>query len=301
MKKLKQFALALTLCGAFGTGAAPQALAQEQAQTQVQDGIRVKPLSRLGQIVPEEQINQAAAQQYQQLIDEARQQGALLPASHPQVQRLRAIASRIIPHTARWNPDAVDWNWQINVIDAPQVNAFVMPGGRIGFYTGILEQLKLTDDEVAAIMGHEIAHALREHARERTAKTAATGLAARGLGALAAGIFGIDPNIAGTVSSYIGQGVVLKFSRDEEREADLVGLDISSRAGFDPRAGIVLWQKMGALDRRRPLELLSTHPGGDTRIADIQKHMHLLLPLYARTKGTTVAKLPPYRTNVTLR
>ena len=100
---------------------------------------------------------------------------------------------------------------------------------------------------------------------------------------------------------YAGQMLVLKFSRDEEREADLVGLDISARAGYDPRAGIALWRKMAALGKRTPLEILSTHPGGETRIADIESHMNVLLPLYARTKGTSAAKLPPYRTNVALR
>ena len=88
---------------------------------------------------------------------------------------------------------------------------------------------------------------------------------------------------------------MLKFSRDEEREADLVGLDISSRAGYDPRAGIVLWRKMAALNQSAPLEIFSTHPGGETRIKDMEAHMNVLLPLYARAKNTSVAKLPAYQ------
>jgi predicted Zn-dependent protease len=299
-KKLKHLALCLSLLTAFGTAGVGTASAQD-GKTIVQDGIRVTPLSRSRVLIPEAQLNEAAAQQYTQMMGQAQQKGILLPQSHPEVRRLRAIAQRIVPHAPRWNQNATQWQWQVNLIDSQDVNAFCMPGGRIGFFTGILTQLKLTDDEVAAVMGHEIAHALREHSREKMAKQGMTSMGARVGGALISGIFGIDPGIVGTVANSAGQLLVLKFSRNEEREADLVGLDISSRAGYDPRAGIALWRKMAALNKRAPLELLSTHPGGETRIKDMEEHMNVLLPLYARSKGTTVAKLPPYRTNVALR
>lgn len=291
MKKLKQLAICLSLFAASGLAAA-----QDNA-TVVQDGIEVKPLSRMRVLAPEEQVNEAARLQYTEMMQEAQQKGVLAASGDPQLQRLRAIAQRITPHTPRWNPVASKWEWQVNLIKSDQVNAFCMPGGRIGFYTGIINQLKLTDDEAAAVMGHEIAHALREHGRERLAKTNVTALGARVGGALLSGIFGVDPNITGTAANYVGQFLVLKFSRDEEREADLVGLDISSRAGYDPRAGIVLWRKMAALNQSAPLEIFSTHPGGETRIKDMEAHMHLLLPLYARARNTTVAKLPPYQGN----
>jgi predicted Zn-dependent protease len=296
MNKLKHLAMCLSLFAAAGL-----ASAQDSGERVVQDGIVVEPLSRARKFIPEEQLDAAAAQQYAEMMGQAQQKGLLLPPSHPEVRRLRTIAQRIIPHTPRWNELATKWEWQVNVIDSKDVNAFCMPGGRIGFFTGILTQLKLTDDEVAAVMGHEIAHALREHSREKMAKQMGTNLAARAGSALISGIFGIDPGITGTIASYSAQFIGLKFSRDEEREADLVGLDISSRAGYDPRAGIALWRKMAALDKRAPIELLSTHPGGESRIRDMQKHMNLLLPLYARAKGTTVSRLPPYRTNVALR
>jgi Zn-dependent protease with chaperone function len=231
-------------------------------------------------------------------MSQAKQKGALVPESDPQVQRLRAIARRIIPHTARWNPHAQQWKWQVNLLQSPQVNAFCMPGGRIAFFTGIIDKLKLTDDEIAAVMGHEIAHALREHGRERQSKATATGLASQLGGAALSAWLGVDVRGAANAA---GQLYVLKFSRDEEREADLVGLDIAARAGFDPRAGVVLWNKMAALNQRAPIELLSTHPGGENRIEQIQNHMNVLLPLYARTKGTTADRLPPYRTNLAQR
>jgi predicted Zn-dependent protease len=296
MNRLKRLAVLVTLCASVGSVTA--APAKEQV---VQDGIAVRPLSRWTYVISEDEVNKQAAQQYMGLLAQAREKGALVPANNPQVQRLRSIARRIIPHTARWNPKAANWDWQVNLLASKDVNAFCMPGGRIAFFTGILDKLKLTDDEIAAVMGHEIAHALREHGIERMGKSTATGLGARVVGSLAAAVFGIDPRISSTVTDYAGQLLVLKFSRDDEREADLVGLDIAARSGFDPRAGISLWNKMAALSRSEPVELLSTHPSGNERIAQIENHMNVLLPLYARAKGTTADRLPPYRSNVALR
>lgn len=282
MNKIKHALVAITLC-AVGTGAFAQ------------DGIPVKEMSRVRSIVSEEQVDQAAQQQYVEMMGQAQKQGVLAPANDPQLKRLRGIAQRLIPHSTRWNQSASTWQWQVNLIQSPQVNAFCMPGGRIGFYSGIIDKLALNDHEVAVVMGHEIAHALREHGRERMAKSSLTSIGARVGGALVAGIFGIDPGISGTVANTLGQGLVLKFSRDEEREADLVGLDIAARAGYDPRAGISLWRKMAALNERAPIELFSTHPGGDTRIKDMEKNMHLLLPVYAKANNTTMARLPAYQ------
>lgn len=270
--------------------------AQSQGQV-VQDGIAVRPLSRIRTIVPPEVVEEQSAQQYAAMVTQARQKGALFPPNHPQVQRLRNIAQRIIPQSSRWNPDAAKWKWEVNLFNSKEINAFCLPGGRIGFFSGIIDTLKLTDDEIAAIMGHEIAHALREHGRERAAKAGATDLAARLGGAIVSGVFGIDPQLTGGIANTAGQLLVLKFSREEEREADLVGLDISSRAGYDPRAGIALWEKMAQVSQGAPIAILSTHPGGQDRIQRIRDNMHLLLPLYAKTRGTTQDRLPAYRTN----
>jgi predicted Zn-dependent protease len=301
MNKLKRLAVLFPLCASLG---AVPALAQPQPQQQgqvVQDGIAVRPLSRWRYLAPEDVINQQAAQQYNGLLAQARQKDALVPANDPAVKRLRSIAERIIPFAPRWNPAAANWKWEVNLLNSKEVNAFCMPGGRIAFFTGILTRLKLTDDEVAVVMGHEIAHALREHGREQFGKSNATAIGARVGGALISSIFGVDPRLTGTVADYGTQFVVLKFSRDDEREADLVGLDIAARAGFDPRAGVALWRKMASLNQSQPIALLSTHPGGEERITQIENHMNVLLPLYARTRGTTPDQLPPYKTNVALR
>jgi hypothetical protein len=160
-------------------GAALPALAQ-QSQTNVDEGVRrdVGKESKFTKLVPAEQVEQAAAQQYAQMLKQAQQQRALAPETHPQLQRLRYISQRLIPHAEPWNARAKQWRWEVNLLGSKDLNAFCMPGGKIAFYYGILSQLQLSDDEVATIMGHEIAHALREHARERMGKTAATRIGA---------------------------------------------------------------------------------------------------------------------------
>ncbi len=294
--KLKPLIILFSLALLAGTAPAQQPQADQKGQTEVQDGIAVRKLSVFRVFQSEQEVDQQSRQQYVQMLTEAKDKGALVPSDHPQVQRLRNIAKRIIPYSTRWNPAAKDWQWQVNILNSSQVNAFCMPGGRIAFYSGILTALKLTDDEVAAVMGHEIAHALREHGREQAGKQAATSVAARVAGAGLSAWLGIDPRLTSTGADIATKTFALKYSRDDEREADLVGLDIASRAGFDPRAGVALWQKMGALNKQQPLALLSTHPGGPERITLIEKNLNLLLPLYARSQGTTPERLPPYRT-----
>ncbi|QYF94561.1 M48 family metallopeptidase [Massilia sp. PAMC28688] len=296
MNQLRKIVVAVSLAACAGmVPVQAQQQAPRQDQATVQDGIQLRPMPRYRMLASEERIEAQSKAQYAQMMQQAAQKGALAPSDHPQVIRLRNIARRIIPHTTRWNPAASKWDWQVNLIGSQQINAFCMPGGRIGFFSGILTQLKLTDDEAAAIMGHEIAHALREHGREQMVKSTATNVGARLGGAVLAAVLGIDPGITDTVAQYGAQFASLKFSRDDEREADLIGLDIAARAGYDPRAGIVLWQKMAQASKGSPPEFLSTHPGGANRIRQMQEHMDVLLPLYARAKGTTTRSLPPYR------
>lgn len=259
-----------------------------------QDGIALQPgTSVVGKLIPAATLESQAVKEYAELKQQAAAKGTLAGTNDPQLVRLRRIANRILPHTARWNPRASDWPWEVNLIKAKEINAFCMPGGKIAFYTGILDQLKLTDDEIAMVMGHEIAHALQEHARERAAKSELTTAGANIVSQLFG--FGDLGNLALGVGAQLAS---LKFSRGDESEADLVGLDIAARAGFDPRAAVVLWQKMGTVSGNGPTEFLSTHPSGTSRIAELQKHIPDVLPLYARTKGVAADRLPPYRTNV---
>jgi predicted Zn-dependent protease len=258
-------------------------------QAWAHEGVEVGKASAFTKLVPAEDVEHSAAQQYGQMLYQANSKKALATREHPQVQRLRAIARRIIPFALPWNPRAKDWKWEVNLIGSSQVNAFCMPGGKIAFFTGILDKLQLSDDEVAMVMGHEIAHALREHARERMGKSVVTNGAARIGGALVAGIFGIDPRLTDGVARGGANLLTLEFSREDESEADLVGMELAARAGFDPRAGVTLWQKMGAASKGAPPQWLSTHPSGKTRIAEIEKNLPKVLPLYERAKTTRPA------------
>jgi Zn-dependent protease with chaperone function len=293
MMKSKLSTVALALALAVGPAVAQQPVPLNPNA----DGIPVTRLSRLRVFADEQQIDQQSKLQYAQLLEQAREKEALVPESHPQVKRLRAIAARIVPFAQRWNPAAANWKWEVNLLNSDQVNAFCMPGGRIAFFSGILTKLNLTDDEVAMVMGHEIAHALREHARKRAVQSTAVSIASKLGGAVLSQYLGIDPRITDTVAGVGGQLTVMKFSRGDETESDLVGIDLAARAGFDPRAGVALWQKMGAVNAMQPMEFLSTHPSGNSRIQDMQKQMPLVLPVYARVRGLDVNRLPPYQTS----
>ncbi len=250
------------------------------ATAQTREGVEVGGNSAFTNLVSADTVERSATQQYAQMLQQAAAKNALAPNDNAQVKRLRAIAARIIPFAAEWNPRAKGWKWEINLIGSKQINAFCMPGGKIAFYSGILQTLKLTDDEVAMVMGHEIAHALREHARERMGKNAATGIGA----SLISQVFGLG-QLGQTVTNYGAQLLTLQFSREDESESDLVGMEIAARAGFDPRAGVTLWQKMGANNGSGPPQWLSTHPSGTSRIAEIEANLPRVMPLYERARG----------------
>lgn len=256
----------------LGTGAlaalSPAALAQDfSAECKV---------SGFTKVISADQIEQAAGQQYAQMLSQAQGKRALAPPTEPQLQRLRYIANRIVPYTNTCNARARKWKWDVNLIGSDQLNAFCMPGGKIAFFQGILAKLQLSDDEVAVIMGHEIAHALLEHARERVAKT---GLA-QGAVELGAALFGLGGT--GRMFADLGRQLLsLRFSRDDESEADALGLVLSSRAGYRPEAGVSLWQKMVSANKGAPPQWLSTHPSGESRIKDIEGRLPRVQPLYA--------------------
>jgi len=231
--------------------------------------------SKLAGLAPADQIEASANQQYQQMLQQAQGQRALAPTSNEQLQRLRYIAERIIPFTEGCNPRARQWKWEVNLIGSTELNAFCMPGGKIAFYIGILDKLKLSDDEVAMIMGHEVAHALLEHARERMGKNMAT----RGVLEIGAALFGLGD--LGRMAAGAGaQFLTLKFSRDDESEADALGLILAARAGYNPAAGVTLWQKMMQASKGAPPKFLSTHPPGADRIADIEGRLPRVDPMY---------------------
>lgn len=271
---LRYAAIALAL-----TCAATSVLAQER------EGVNVGKRSAFVNLVPAQDVERMAGQQYQQVLQQASSKNALAPPDSDELRRLRTIAQRLIPYATPWNERASQWQWEVNLIGSKQINAYCMPGGKIAFYTGILRTLQLSDDEAAMVMGHEMAHALREHARERMGKSTVTNGAARLGGALLSGWLGIDPNLTDMVAQQGANLLNLKFSREDESEADLVGMEIAARAGYDPRAGISLWEKMGAANKGAPPQWLSTHPASSTRIASMQAALSDVMPLFERAKA----------------
>jgi len=232
-------------------------------------------------LVSSAEMDQAAAAQYQQLIQSATPKGAV---NHDpkQVERVRRIANRLIPQTAVFRKDALDWKWEVNVLTSPEVNAWCMPGGKIAVYTGLIEKLQITDDELAAVMGHEISHALREHGRERASQQLATQMGASAVGAVL-GIGQTGTDLAGLVGQVT---YLLPYSRIHETEADRMGVELAARAGYDPRAAITLWQKMAKLSSGgAPPALLSTHPSNEARIKDLTEFSQKVLPLYEQARA----------------
>ena len=227
------------------------------------------------------QIERISASSFEQQAKAAQKKNILI-TSGPQYERLKTIANRLIPQTAVFRDDTHSWNWGLQLIDSPLVNATCAPGGRITFYSGIINKLNLTDDEIAAIMGHEIAHAVREHGRERVSQAMAQNVIANV--ALAAAGAGSAQSIdaANQIMQYV---LVLPNSRQNETEADAIGLEIAARGGYDPRAAITLWEKMSKESKgKNPPEFLSTHPSNENRIKELAALMPRVMPLYEAAK-----------------
>ena len=230
-------------------------------------------------LVSSAEVDQAAAQAYATEVQKAREKGKLNTDPHV-VARVRNIADRLIPQTAAFRADAPGWNWEVNVLSTKEMNAYCMPGGKIMVYTGLIDQLHLTDDELSAVVGHEIGHALREHSRERMSRAYAQEIALAGVAAVA-GLGQGTVDLANQVATVTFQ---LPHSREQEAEADRIGLELMARAGYDPHAAVNVWKKMGQQSSSSPPEFLSTHPSGQSRIADLEASLPRVLPLYEASR-----------------
>lgn len=226
-------------------------------------------------MVSASEVEQASAKQYDEVLAEARKQGVLNRDAR-QLERVRGISKRLVAQVGVFRQDALAWQWETNVIRSDELNAWCMAGGKMAIYSGLIEQLKLTDDEIAAVMGHEIAHALREHARERVSRSMATGMGVSMVGAvLGAGAVGQD--LMGKVASVTFE---LPHSRLHETEADRIGVELAARAGYDPRAAVTLWNKMASRSAGGPPQWLSTHPGHAERQRELAVASERVMPLY---------------------
>ena len=232
-------------------------------------------------LVSSQEIDQGAGQAYEAELKTAREKGEL-NVDKAQLARVTTIARRLVAATPTFRADAAGWNWQFNVKKTPELNAYCMPGGRIMVYSGLIEKLDVSDAELAAVIGHEIAHALREHTRERVSRAYAQQLVVAG----AAAVTGVSEGTANLANMVAEVTFQLPFSREQESEADTIGLELMARAGYDPRAAVTLWNKMeGATQGGAPPKFLSTHPAAKERIKDIEKNLPRVLPLYTQKKG----------------
>lgn len=227
------------------------------------------------------EVTQAAAQEYSQMMAGEQKKGEL-DRDPAQVQRIRTIASRLIQQTPAFRPDAATWAWETHVISTPEVNAWCMPGGKIAVYTGLINKLHPTDDELAAVIGHEMGHALREHARERISEQMGANLLAS-VADLIGSAYGIQ-GIGKLANTGLDLAMTLPHSRLQETEADRVGVELAARAGYNPHAAVTLWEKMEQLGGQEPPQFLSTHPSSATRLQDLTVYSQRVMPLYEEAK-----------------
>lgn len=230
-------------------------------------------------IVSREDAERGAAAFYAQEKQKYAARG-MLNADRALTQRVRTIAHALIEQTPVFRPDARSWRWEVNVFASPELNAYCAAGGKIAVYSGLVERLALSDDEIAAVLGHEIAHALREHSREAMSEVLVQQL---GVSVLAAAL-NLGPMGEDLMQKAATVAIQLPYSRQKETEADRIGLELAARAGFDPRAALTLWRKMLARGGSRPPEFLSTHPDPSARLQDIERHLPQVLPLFEEAR-----------------
>lgn len=224
--------------------------------------------------VSSEEINVASAQAYSKMLKEAAAKNTL-NRDPAMLARVQDISRKLIAQTPVFRADASTWRWEVNVFQGDQINAFCMAGGKIGVYAGLINKLQLTDAEIAAVMGHEIAHALREHVREQVSLQYAAQLPG-----LLLSIF-TGSQALGQLGDMVSDVTLgLPRSREAESEADEMGVELAARAGYDPRAAITLWQKMTRHGNGSPAEFLSTHPSSATRERDLARTSERVLNLY---------------------
>lgn len=239
------------------------------------DSVGVERKQYMFSMLSTDQVNQMYAQSYQQTVSEATTKG-VLDNSSAEAKRVQAVAKRLIAQAPKLRPDAAQWQWEVNLIKSDELNANCGPGGKIIVYSGLIDTLKLSDDELAAVMGHEIAHALREHGREAMSKAYGVQMAKQGAGAL----LGLGQDSLALADTVVNYSLTLPNSRANENEADLIGLELSARAGYNPNAAITLWQKMQAQAGASQPEFMSTHPASSNRIASLQAAIPKVMPLY---------------------
>jgi predicted Zn-dependent protease len=243
-------------------------------------------------IVPEETAIASSQTAYIQMLSPLQKQGKL--DNDPAVtQRVVTITERLVPHAIKYRPETAEWQWSVKVIDDPKtVNAWCMAGGRMAFYTGLIVALKPTDDEIAQVMGHEIAHALAKHQAEKMSQSMAQQVGLNVVGVLAGPKFsGLAMQAANSAAQV---ALSLPNSREAESEADRIGIELAARAGYDPRSAVTLWQKMAQVSGGAgKSDFLSTHPAPEKRQEALTALVPQMLPYFEDRSPRPVFRLKP--------
>ncbi len=242
-------------------------------------------------------LNQKAAQGYQQILGEAQSQNALDTRSQT-AQRVHNVFNRMVPAANANNRTGIPFQWEMNVIRSDELNAWAMPGGKMAVYSGLVEKLNLTDDELAAVIGHEMTHALREHSKAQVGQQLLTGIGMQIGSSILAQNSNVDPQTLQTGGAFLSEyGISKPFSRQHETEADIGGLMLMASAGYNPQAALSVWQKMEQAGSSGMPSFLSTHPSGADRIQVLQQHMPEAMALYQQSGGRAPAPMPAAQAN----
>jgi len=268
------------------TGASASAKAYSQTSQQVRYGNAIA----FRTLIPSPLLEQLTVNEYAQIVQAAADSNRLLPANQPRVKRLRAIVMKLAPYSVKWNDRVKNWAWDVNAIRSRDIRVTCLPGGKVLVYGGLLDRVRLTDDELGVLLAHGIAHALREHARSNFSTTSQTSLRAAALPPL----FGVGDPLPQALN--LGARLqTLRYDPTDETEADVIGGDIAARAGFDPRAAITLWDKLAAATRANKTSgFIYMHPYSAERRQDLLNRLPDLMPLYAKATAKRVDTLPDY-------
>jgi predicted Zn-dependent protease len=249
-------------------------------------GCQANPITGRSQlmIVPESVAVSESSAAYAQMMGQLGKKKQI-EGDSARAHKVRDITDRLVAQAIKLRPDSAGWNWEVQLIDDPKtVNAFCMAGGKMAIYTGMWDKLKATDEEIAMVMGHEISHALAGHTQERMSVAMTSSVVAQAAAiALSSSESTRGLAMTGTQLAAV-YAVQMPNSRTSESEADAIGLEIAARAGYDPKAAVTLWEKMGKLGGSPP-EFLSTHPSPENRAAHLKELGAKVQPYYLEAKS----------------
>ncbi len=287
---MKTFASSALLCAGVLAACLPRAAVAQTYQDNRNLQVRFGSATTFRNLIPSSVLDEQAAQEYADILNGATQTGHLLPNSDTRVKLARDISARVTQYARKWNDRVKDWKWEVNVVRSPEIRVYCLPSGKIVVYSGLFDRVHLDDDELGVLFSHEIAHALREHARERLGELQSPPI---GTGTIPQ-LFGLA-DLGATPLGIGSQLLAMRYTPTDETEADVIGSDIAARAGFDPRAAVTLWDKLAASTHNNKEQgFIYVHPYSVARRRDIIKRLPGMLALYAKARGVPVEALPAY-------